>query len=100
MTIRFICCHFSYIMQTYCLDHILCNFFIIVSISTQIDIEWSGSNINFGQDAWDDSTILDIFDNAIKSHRTKKDKVSNTLKRNFFIAYYIYFYLFHSHCIF
>jgi len=40
----------------------------------KIDIEWSGSSINFGQDAWDDSTILDIFDSAIKSHKTKKDK--------------------------
>jgi hypothetical protein len=77
-------------MQTYCLDRMICKDLIIISISIQIDIEWSGSSINFGQDAWDDSTILDIFDSAIKSHKTKKDKVSNTLKRNISIAYYIY----------
>jgi hypothetical protein len=65
-------------------SYILCNLksdknvnVIIIFIVVQIDMEWSGTNINFGQDAWDDSTILDIFDNAIKSHRTKKDKVSH-----------------------
>lgn len=36
--------------------------------------------MNFGPDAWDDSTILDIFDEAIRSHRTKKDKVSFSLR--------------------
>jgi hypothetical protein len=38
--------------------------------------DWVSTEMNFGPDAWDDSTILDIFDDAIRSHKTKKDKVS------------------------
>jgi hypothetical protein len=38
------------------------------------DNEWVDAEINFDQDAWDDSTILSIFDAAIKSHRTKNAK--------------------------
>ena len=38
------------------------------------DSEWVDAEINFDQDAWDDSTILSIFDAAIKSHRTKNTK--------------------------
>jgi hypothetical protein len=38
--------------------------------------DWVSTEMNFGPDSWDDSTILDIFDDAIRSHKTKKDKVS------------------------
>ena len=37
--------------------------------------ELLGFDMNFAQDSWDDSAILDIFDDAIKSHRMKKEKV-------------------------
>lgn len=45
--------------------------------NSQIDAEWLGLdvNFNFNEDAWDDSIILDIFDEAIKSHKVKKEKV-------------------------
>ena len=41
-----------------------------------INVDLVNAEMNFGQDAWDDSTILDIFDDAIRSHKTKKDTVS------------------------
>ena len=40
-----------------------------------ISNNWLASDMSFGQDSWDDSAILDIFDAAIRSHKTKKDKV-------------------------
>jgi hypothetical protein len=44
-----------------------------------INNDWVSTEMNFGPDAWDDSTILDIFDDAIRSHKTKKGKVSYIL---------------------
>jgi hypothetical protein len=32
----------------------------------------TGTSLQFDPDAWDDTTILNIFDEAIKSHRSKK----------------------------
>ena len=43
--------------------------------SERADSGWTHPNLSFGQDSWDDSMILDIFDDAIRSHRTKKGKV-------------------------
>ena len=37
--------------------------------------EWLPPDMSFGQDSWDDCAILDIFDAAIRSHKTKKEKV-------------------------
>ena len=40
-----------------------------------VNNDWVGSAVNFGEDSWDDSAILDIFDSAIRSHKTKKEMV-------------------------
>ena len=44
-------------------------------LGERADSGWTHPDLSFGQDSWDDSTILDIFDDAIRSHRTKKGKV-------------------------
>ena len=41
--------------------------------------ELQSFDMNFAQDSWDDSAILDIFDDAIKSHKMKKEKVDTNV---------------------
>lgn len=46
------------------------------------NIECLSSDMTFGQDSWDDSAILDIFDDAIRSHKTKKGEVDAAINFN------------------
>ena len=39
----------------------------------------SSMSLNFDQESWDDSVILDIFDEAIRSHRTKVFRIFTAL---------------------
>ena len=46
----------------------------------------SSMSLNFDQESWDDSVILDIFDEAIRSHRTKVFRLLSVLPYSPFCA--------------